>query len=73
MSPTTDLQSLESGFKKSFDRLSAAYDKLQAAKLRSSDDKERLPEIKNAQKNVEDILAESFKLAKQISQFYDNV
>ncbi|MCX5953517.1 MAG: hypothetical protein NTZ40_08505 [Cyanobacteria bacterium] len=73
MSSTSDLQSLESEFKKSFDRLSAAYEKLQAAKLRSSDDKERLPEIKNAQKNVEDILAESFELAKQISQFYDNV
>jgi hypothetical protein len=73
MSPTTDLQSLESEFKESFDRLAAAYKKLQAAKLRSSDDKERLPEIRNAQKIIEDTLAKSSELAKLISPFYDNV
>jgi hypothetical protein len=73
MSPTTDLQSLESEFKESFDRLAAAYEKLQDAKLRSSDDKERLLEIRNAQKIVEDTLAKSSELAKLISPFYDNV
>ena len=73
MSSTSDLQSLESEFKESFDRLSAAYDKLQAAKLRPSDDKERITDIRQAQKGIKDILEESFELAKQISQFYDNV
>ena len=73
MSPTSDLQSLESEFKESFEQLTAAYQRLQAAKFRSSDDKERLPEIKNAQKNVEDTLAKSSQLAKLISSFYDNV
>ena len=73
MSPTSDLQSLESEFKESFEQLTAAYKRLQAAKLRSSDDKERLPEIKNAQKNVEDTLVKSSELAKLISPFYDNV
>ena len=73
MSPTSDLQSLESEFKESFEQLTTAYTKLQAAKLRSSDDEERLPEIRNAQKNVEDTLAKSSQLAKSISSFYDNV
>lgn len=73
MSPTSDLQSLESEFKESFEQLTTAYKKLQAAKLRSSDDEERLPEIRNAQKNVEDTLAKSSQLAKLISSFYDNV
>ena len=73
MSPTSDLQSLESEFKESFEQLTTAYEKLQAAKLRSSDDEERLPEIRNAQKNVEDTLAKSSQLAKLISSFYDNV
>lgn len=73
MSSMSDLGSLEKKFEECFERLAIAYQELQAAKLRSSDDKERAPEIRNAQKNVKDILAQSSELAKLISPFYDNV
>ena len=71
MSPVSDLEGLENEFKEGLEQLAAAYKKLQAAKLRSFDDKGRVPEIRNAQKSIEETLAKSSELAKSISPFYD--